>query len=442
MTRLDPSKTSKDLSPGAWRPILPPQAAERAWEAIEAIAADLAPQAGRIAAADDVRGRWSGGSSSLSSGQAGLALFFAYLDRARPGRGHGETAAACLDCAIEDMISQGDFQPHFYGGFPGVAWAIEHLGGQLFEADPDEDPGEDAAAAVAEHLVRSPVGDGTYDLLGGLVGLGVYALERLPRPLGRECLEKVVAALSATAERHGGQATWLTPPAKLVGELREQYPAGYYSLGMAHGVPGVVALLGEACAAGLPARELLRAAVDWLLHQQLAGKESLYAYVAAPGVEPKPARLAWCYGDLGVAVALLAAARHVGEPDWERAALALARFAAARPPGTAGVVDAGLCHGAAGLLHQFNRAFQGTGDPDLREAANRWFEQVLALRRPGQGIGGFVAWDPDETGEMGWRDSPGLLTGAAGVGLALLAAAAAVEPGWDRVLLTAVPPRP
>jgi hypothetical protein len=36
---------------------------------------------------------------------------------------------------------------------------------------------------------------------------------------------------------------------------------------------------------------------------------------------------------------------------------------------------------------------------------------------------------------------PGFLTGAAGIGLALLAATSPVEPAWDRVLLASVPPR-
>lgn len=415
----------------AWRPLLPgPAAAGPAWEAIEAIAADLSPLAGQ-----------AGGSPSLAAGQAGIALFFAYLDRARPGQGHGETAAACLETAVEEMIEMGDPRPHLYGGFPGVAWTIEHLGAQLFEMEPGDDPGEDAAAAIAEHLARPPATGSSYDLHGGLVGLGVYALERLPRPLGQECLERVVDGLAATAERQDGRAAWLTPPGQLVAELRERYPQGYYNLGLAHGAPGVVALLGAASAAGLPARGLLNEAVDWLLAQRIEGRESRHAYVAGPGAEPKPARLAWCYGDLSVALALLGAARHAGQAEWERAALDLARFAAARPFETSGVVDAGLCHGAGGVLHLFNRACQATGDPALFDAAVGWLERTLALRRPGEGLGGFLSFDPDETGEAAWRPSPGFLTGAAGVGLSLLAAAAPIEPAWDRVLLTAVPSR-
>ncbi|HEY0784065.1 MAG TPA: lanthionine synthetase LanC family protein, partial [Thermoanaerobaculia bacterium] len=282
-------------------------------------------------------------------------------------------------------------------------------------------------------------GSDSYDLVGGLVGLGVYALERLPRPGGRECLERVIALLAARAERTVEGVTWRTPQRYVPADLRGQYPEGYYNLGIAHGVPGVVALLAAAETVERWRRDLLDGAVAWLLARQLPDGASRYAYTAAPGDPPTPARLGWCYGDLGVAVALLAAARRAAIADWERAALALARFAASRSPESAETVDAGLCHGTAGLLHLFNRAYQATGDPLLCDAALAWFERTLELRRPGEGVGGFLSWEPDETGKKGWRSAPGLLTGAAGVGLALLAATTTVEPAWDRALLAEVP---
>ncbi len=50
----------------------------------------------------------------------------------------------------------------------------------------------------------------------------------------------------------------------------------------------------------------------------------------------QPARLAWCYGDPGVA------ARLVNEPAWEREARTIADRAAQRPAEQGGVVDAEL----------------------------------------------------------------------------------------------------
>jgi hypothetical protein len=61
------------------------------------------------------------------------------------------------------------------------------------------------------------------------------------------------------------------------------------------------------------------------------------------------------------------------------------------------------------------------------------------MRRPGRGIGGYEAWLPGAGGQN-WAADPGLLTGAAGIALALLAAVTPLEPAWDRVLLLAIPP--
>lgn len=99
------------------------------------------------------------------------------------------------------------------------------------------------------------------------------------------------------------------------------------------------------------------------------------------------------------------------------------------------VAGAGLLRGAAGRGHRLNRLFQVTGDARFAEEARSWFARLLALRRPGEGIGGFQARVPDGRGGAVQADDPGFLDGSAGIGLALLAAVSAVEPAWDRVLL-------
>jgi hypothetical protein len=412
-----------------WRPLLSGAARERALEAVGDIAAALG--LGLPAAV--------GVDASLSSGRAGVAVFFAYLERAGVGAGAG-TAARYLEEAM-DAVASAPMNAMLYAGFPGVAWAATHLQDALFDPGAG-DPAEDVDDLLRERLGQSPW-PGDFDLVRGLVGLGVYALERLPRPTSAECLRRVVAHLAAMAERRAEGVTWWTDPRFLPIEYAGNHPHGYYDLGLAHGVPGVIALLGAACAAGIAAdtaRPLMADAVSWLRAQQKAiDGEPTFPYWVREEWTPKT-RQAWCYGDPGVAAALLAAARRAGEPAWEREALAVALRSAARPPDRTGVVDAGVCHGAAGLGHIFNRLAQATGDDRLADAARFWFEQALAMRRPGEGIGGFLALSPRGGIEATWWDDPSLLTGAAGVGLALLAAATPVEPSWDRALLLEPPP--
>jgi hypothetical protein len=100
-----------------------------------------------------------------------------------------------------------------------------------------------------------------------------------------------------------------------------------------------------------------------------------------------------------------------------------------------GAEDARLFRGAAGKGHRLNRLAQATGDERLAEEARSWFGRVLAMRRPGEGIGGFQARVSDGRGGAAWADDPGFLTGSAGIGLALLAAVSTVEPAWDQILL-------
>ncbi len=439
----------------SWSPLLTGELAAGANAAIDAIAADLTRIVQNANPADLQADPGVARDLSLAGGLPGIALFFAYLHLARPGQGHDDTAMALLERAIEGTAELA-VGAGLYGGFAGVAWSLEHLTGRLFDAD-GEDPGEEIATVLQGFLSSSPW-YGDYDLIGGLVGFGAYALERLPRPGGRECLEQVVARLRETSEARPEGISWHTTSERTGPYQKDAYPEGHYNLGVAHGVPGVIGLLGEALVADLPkpsedeARQLLRAAFDWVLAQRLpAGAGAVFPYNVAPGISPAATRLAWCYGDIGVAATLLSAARNAADPAWEEEALAVARHAAARPYEGSGVMDAGLCHGAAGVAHIFNRLHQATArDPlsplaplaPLAEAARTWFGHALALRRPGEGIGGFQAWlplKPEGIAELGWLDDPGFLTGSAGVGLALLAATTDIAPDWDRMLLTAIP---
>src|SRR5262245_54905738 len=85
------------------------------------------------------------------------------------------------------------------------------------------------------------------------------------------------------------------------------------------------------------------------------------------------------------------AVRPARVPAWERASLRIALRAAERPDATAGVIDAGLCHGAAGLAHIFHRLHRATGDVRLAGAARRWFARTLEMRHSRRGFGGFLA---------------------------------------------------
>lgn len=422
-------------SGGTWQPVLDGALAERARVAIDDIAAALRadpfPTPGRAGPSPDPAARHG----SLALGRVGLALFFANRARARPASGSRSEVRALLNEAVDELDARAGLSLHF--GATGIAWTASHLGIPLQTTE-----GSELVSAIDEQvLAYLSAGRGweTYDLIFGLVGLGVYALERLPDPIATASLSLVIGRLDEMAERGQDGVTWRSVVA-LMPPRHRKAPTDYFDLGVAHGVPGVVGLLARACAAGVAverARPLLDGAVARLLRQRLpAGSAAQFPPWAVPGAEPWPADLGWCYGDLGIAAILLQAARAVGEPSWETEALALSHAAAQRSADVSGVKDAQLCHGAAGIAHLFNRMFQATGETWLERAALDWFGRALDLRRPGQKLAGFSAVGRPRAGKARRVAHRGLLHGAAGVGLALLAGTTPVEPAWDRVLLS------
>lgn len=411
-----------------WRPLLGGALADQAHQAVQAIAHALRPSTIPIT------------NVSLGDGAAGIALFYAYLAHVEDDEAHTAAALHYLNQAIGG-VATAPLSHSLYSGLAGIAWTILHLQGRFFEADPD------AVDAVIDETLLAAVSQAPwpydYDLISGLLGLGVYFVERLPAPSAVAGLTHLVERLREQAITLPDGITWWTDPRWLSAEGRTQLPAGCYDLGVAHGVAGVIALLSQLCAldcAAAQARPLLDGAVAWLLAQQLpaTAPSRFPTWVQPDGTRP-PSRFAWCYGDLGIAVALLRAARLVNEPAWEAAARQLAWATAQRAQAQEDVQDTGLCHGFASIAHLFNRLYQATGDERFAEVARLWFIRTLAQRHPNQGIAGFLALAPTAAIALDWVADPGLLTGAAGIGLALLAALYPLPPAWDQMMLIAIP---
>ena len=421
-----------DVGVGApWRPILPEALARQALEAVDAIVTAL----GSLSP--------GGGDASLAGGQAGLAILDAWALQA--GRTGTSSARVCqrLDHAF-DNVSSSHIDASFYMGFTGVAWAadvIDHL------LDP---AGEDRNGEVDEVLLRlvsgPPLTDTPHDLVVGVTGIGVYALERHPRPVAAEVVRHVVEQLHASSHHDDDGTYWWTPPEAIPdSDVRKRYPSGRVDLGVAHGMGGAIALLGAICGARIAcdtARPLLEEAVRWLrAHSITTGGGPTFPVWVAEGVRPVQARCAWCYGDPGLAAALLVAGRGLGDDGLTTDAVALACRAAERPPADAGVLDASFCHGAAGLAHLYNRMYQATGELTLRRAAVYWIERTLEYFRSAAGEGGSWVWGTEDPMAGPWT-GVNVIEGAAGVALVLLAAATPVEPSWDRMFLASAPHNP
>jgi lantibiotic biosynthesis protein len=358
---------------------------------------------------------------------ADYAVMRRYLDSDHAVVDPDDLGGRALAIAV-DTLAASHARPSLFGGAAGVGWTIAHH----IEGNDAEAVGAAIDTAIAVHVSSWPWDD----LITGLVGFGVYALER------GQAGVPIARAVLARLEAHGGRG-WVTSPLALPPDQRSETPNGCVNLGVAHGTPGMLSLLAEFCRRGIErdrASFLLERTLRHLLDNSPQRRGGRFAPWLSPESTPS-ARLAWCYGDLGVAAVLLGVGRALDHCEAHDEGLSLALNCASRSLDDACVAEAGICHGAAGVAHLFNRMAQATGLATLHEAAVMWIDHTLAMRT-NMPFAGFPARILNEDSEPTFVADASLLSGASGVGLVLHAASSSVEPEWDRILLLHLPPHP
>ena len=410
-----------------WKPILKDKQAKQAWDAIYDVASIIADS--EITSTD----------CSLSSGYTGYALLFGYLAHITGDEQYLRVCEKFQMQATELLVSE-LIGSSLFVGFTGVGWGVTHLRNLL---DPKS---EDPASAIDEVLVNflsRTNWDSHYDLVFGLVGYAVYGIERADIGQGRKILALVVKHLQHLAVQNTEGLTWHTPIQFLPEWQRNMAPSGYIDLGLAHGIPGVLAVLAKAMQMDVEketASHLLDKGLRWIL--ALRNIEHGSETEITSQRLPKGDRVAWCYGDLGLSVALLSAVRDADRRALEPDVLKIAESTANRPRATSGVKDAGLCHGTAGNALLYMRLYHATGKLVFLNAALDYINWTFDLRDPKKGFGGFPQYHLDENLQQPQLHyGLGLLEGSTGVALALLASVSDVPPDWDRHLLISLNPR-
>lgn len=386
------------------------------------------------------RPRWT--THSAAQGTCGLALAFGHLDRCLPGEGWDVVAHHHLSRAVDGTSSHPVGTLGLFAGLTGVAFATSYVahGGQRYRT---------LLGGIDDSLyVRIPrrlpaVGGeglavGTFDLVSGWTGVAAYLHSRPAGPARDRALHTLLAWLVDLSRAVDGVPAWHTPHALITDEsLRDRYRTAVANCGLAHGITGPLAMLALAHADGPMVAghtEAIRRTASWLAsHQVDDARGGAYPSVVPLGEDPAPpsaARDAWCYGSPGVARALWLAGAALDDPGLTRSAVAALRAVLRRPVARRRVDSPGFCHGVAGLLQVTLRFAVDTGDEEISVGARRLVDQLLGAYEP-QAPFGYRSIEPDGARE----DRFGLLEGAAGVALALLAAVTLEPPAWDRFFL-------
>ena len=142
-------------------------------------------------------------------------------------------------------------------------------------------------------------------------------------------------------------------------------------------------------------------------------------------------RLAWCYGDLGIGMALWKAGKATDNTVWKDRGLEVLLKSTQRQKYEESMIrDTGICHGSAGLAMIFSRMYLETGRDDFKDATNFWISQTLKLSYFQDGLAGYKTFFKDE-----WICDYSLLTGIFGIGLVLLTCLENDKQTWDEMFL-------
>jgi lantibiotic modifying enzyme len=384
----------------------------------------------------------------LAEGDAGLALMCSYVDACFPNEGWDEAGHRFLRSGAYAAEQMGVAVPGLFAGLSGLAFAAVSLSRDgvryqrlLGSLDEILLPW---AISQAERLAsrRDGVAVHEFDVVSGVSGLTAYLLCRRSQPAAVEVLRRALSALTQLAEHVDELPRWWTPPDLLGEDMTDDFVNGNVNCGLAHGIPGPLASLALALREGFEVPGQLvavRRLAEWLAEHRRDDHWGVNWPAALPVTPDRtvaststvpPTRAAWCYGSPGVARAAWLAADVLGDADLRGLALDAMLAVARRPAAQRNIDSPTFCHGQAGLLQVMLRFAQESGLPVLRDAAGMLSEALLAAYQPERAVG-YASLEPGGNAV----DRPGLLDGAAGVAMVLLAAATAVEPVWDRVFV-------
>jgi len=344
---------------------------------------------------------------------------------------------AHLHHTLEEQLAKENFIFTHCSGLAGIGWLYEYLSQRKIN-DYDTNTLLEDFDTCLEKALKNFMLDNNYDFLHGGVGVALYFTKRAAK---KTALIPVLAQFIEDLEKiaviqEDGAIKWSS-------FLGKGYDKWGYNISLSHGMSSIVSILSKLHKIEELNKEkveiLLRGAVQYILAQEI-DKEKYDSFFPNFALETMSdifkSRLAWCYGDLGIASALYQAGKALNEDIWINKALEVLLFAAIHRKNLEDnfVRDAGLCHGAAGIGHIFYRMWWNTRLPEFKDAADYWFQETIKMARFEDGLAGFKALEmPD--GKPQWVNKYGLLEGVAGIGLALLTYYYEMEPEWDECLL-------
>lgn len=372
--------------------------------------------------------------NGLLTGSTGISLFYENYYKIYGQKKYLNIALNHLISSF-NLINDGYFQHTFCSGIGGICWEIEYfVKNKSLEIDSNETL-SDLDEFLAKKMFSDLEDNDNYDFLHGAIGIGIYFLNHFSSPKSKIYLTEFIEKLEKKGiYEYDGSLKWISTVNEENNTKKE-----VFNLSLSHGMPSIIIFLAKAYKNDISknlVKRMLESLVKYILknrHNHQVYGSYFPSWLCENEIKGK-SRLGWCYGDLGVALALYQAGVSLKNKVWYEFAIEIFIHSAERRDLiNESVNDAGLCHGTAGIAHIFNRMYRNTGIEKFKETHEFWIKETLKMAKFEDGLAGYKTFYGEKYG--GWKNEYGLLDGIAGIGLALISSVSDSDSKWDECLL-------
>ena len=369
------------------------------------------------------------------SGLAGIALFHFFYSRFTNNRYHHKKGELIIEKIIL-KIKAGQIFPSYCDGLCGALYILEILKRESF-IDYDDSNFDNLDIYLFDKM-RFDLENNYFDFLHGALGYGWYFTE------------KFLNSKNSRKEIYFNFSKYLLK--ELENSSIEDYNGKFWksnimfkkvnievsNLGMSHGLPSFIMLLSKMTLIDQlkeKSIKLLKGASDYLISSDIQNLNGTARYPNWIDLNNRMiknnSRLAWCYGDLGISVALHKASKVLNSDSlysWSKEILM--NSTERTNINEAGVKDAGLCHGAFGIMLLYKSLNASFNNTSIQKASELWATKGLSLGCYKDGYAVFKSGNGKT-----WFNDDSLLEGVSGIGLSIISYLSKSNLAWEEALL-------
>lgn len=364
-------------------------------------------------------------SYGVLNGLSSVILFFAEMYRFY----RKEEILNDLNNKIEILLSNisPEIGPTLCSGQAGICWLLRYLDSkEIIDCDDIDNILNDIDKYIYYLFVHSFIND--VDYLHGGLGIAYYYLlanNKHSSSVGKMFLNKLI---ETKINFDDGSCAWKTQ----VKDSRKDKYVTVANFSLSHGMAAIIVFLAKYFELTKDIEALNLIKQTFLFFRNNVNPDNYYSVYSnwidfeTPD-ERCESRLAWCYGDLGIALAL----RYAGTILNDSVMLGFSDFVAKKTTqrfSTSQIVDVTFCHGSSGASFMYNYLYKRLGDKLYRESAMFWLNDTLNRVNS-------INLENKKINTDQINNEETFLTGLPGVGLALLSLIDKDYTSWSEILL-------